>query len=77
MSRFQPMYLSFAALALLVLPFALAFISSLFTEGDMWNEGTGGGAWLWLLFVSLPTALLLGLASVVWWLIRDIKKRGN
>ena len=77
MSRFLPRYLSYAALVLLVLPFALAFITSLFTEGDMWNEGTGGGAWLWLLFLSLPAALLLGLASIVWWLIKDIKKRGN
>ena len=77
MSRFRPRHLSYVALVLVFLPFALAFITSLFTEGDMWNEGTGGGAWLWLLFLSLPTALLLGLASVVWWLIRDIKKRGN
>jgi len=76
-SRLRPRYLSYAALVLLVLPFALAFITSLFTEGDMWNEGTGGGAWLWLLFLSLPAALLLALVSIVWLLIRDIKKRGN
>jgi len=36
-SRFRPRYLSYAALVLLVLPFALAFVTSLFTEGDMWN----------------------------------------
>ena len=77
MSRFRPRHLSYAALALLVVPFALAFITSLFTEGDMWNEGTGGGAWLWLLFLSLPGAFLLFLTSIIWWLIRDIKKRGN
>ena len=77
MSRFRPRYLSYAALVLLVLPFALAFITSLFTEGDMWNEGTGGGAWLWLLFLSLPGAFLLLLTSIIWLLMRDIKKRGN
>ena len=77
MSRFRPRHLSYVGLVLVVLPFALAFITSLFTEGDMWNEGTGGGAWLWLLFLSLPAALLLALTSIVWWLIRDIKRRGN
>jgi hypothetical protein len=77
MSRFRPRYLSFAALALLVLPFALAFITSLFTEGDMWNEGTGGGAWLWMLFLSIPGALppIPHLNNLV--ADRDIKKRGN
>jgi uncharacterized membrane protein len=75
--RFRPKHLAFFALSLVILPFLLAFVTSLFTEGDMWNEGTGGGAWLWLLFLSLPVAFLLGLASVIWWLVRDIRKRGN
>jgi hypothetical protein len=30
-----------------------------------------------MLFLSIPGALLLFLASIIWWLIRDIKKRGN
>ena len=77
MRRFRPRHLAFIALSLVILPFLLAFITSLFTEGDMWNEGTGGGAWLWLLFLSIPVALLLGLASIIWCLIRDIRKRGN
>ena len=77
MRRFRPRHLAFIALSLVILPFLLAFITSLFTEGNMWNEGTGGGAWLWLLFLSIPVALLLGLASIIWWLIRDIRKRGN
>ncbi len=77
MRRFRPRHLVFFALSLVLVPFALAFITSLFTEGDMWNEGTGGGAWLWLLFLSLPAALMLGLVSVIWWLVRDIRKRGN
>ena len=77
MRRFRPRHLALVALSIVMLPFLLAFVTSLFTEGDMWNEGTGGGAWLWLLFLSLPAALLLGLASFIWWLIRDIKRRGN
>ena len=77
MRRFRPRHLAFIALSLVILPFLLAFITSLFTEGNMWNEGTGGGAWLWLLFLSIPVALLLGLASIICWLIRDIRKRGN
>ena len=77
MRRFRPRHLALVALSIVMLPFLLAFVTSLFTEGDMWNEGTGGGAWLWLLFLSLPAALMLGLASVIWWLIRDIKRRGN
>jgi hypothetical protein len=74
---FRPWHLAFFALSLVLLPFVLAFVTSLFTEGSMWNEGTGGGAWLWLLFLSLPAAFVLGLASVIWWLVRDIRKRGN
>ena len=77
MKRFRPRHLAVFAASLVVLPFVLAFMTSLFTEGDMWNEGTGGGAWLWLLFLSLPAAMLLGVASIVWWLIRDIKRRGT
>ena len=77
MKRFRPRHLAFLALSLVLLPFVLALVTSLFTEGDMWNEGTGGGAWLWLLFFSLPAAFVLGLASVIWWLVRDIRKRGN
>ena len=77
MKRFRPRHLAFFALSLVLFPFVLAFVTSLFTEGDMWNEGTGGGAWLWLLFLSTPAALLLALASVIWWLVRDIRKRGN
>ena len=77
MRRFRPRHLAFIALSLVILPFLLAFVTSLFTEGNMWNEGTGGGAWLWLLFLSIPVALLLGLASIIWRLIRDIRKRGN
>jgi hypothetical protein len=75
--RLRPRYLGYAALFLLILPFVLAFLTSLWTDGDMWNEGTGGGAWLWLLFLTFPLAMLMLIAAAVWWLIKDIRRRGQ
>jgi len=42
-----------------VSPIIGAFLYSLIKGGSMFNESTGGGAFLWLLFTTLPIGLIL------------------
>ena len=42
-----------------VSPIIGAFLSSLLTGGSMFNEDTGGGALIWLLFTTVPIGLIL------------------
>lgn len=42
-----------------VSPIIGAFLSSLFTGGSMFNESTGGGAFIWGLFLTVPVGLIL------------------
>jgi hypothetical protein len=41
------------------LPIALAFITSLINNVSMFDEGSGSGAYLWLLMSTVPIGLLL------------------
>ena len=42
-----------------VSPIIGAFLSSLLTGGSMFNESTGGGAFIWGLFITVPIGLIL------------------
>jgi hypothetical protein len=42
-----------------VSPIIGAFLSSLLTGGSMFNESTGGGAFIWGLFLTVPVGLIL------------------
>ena len=42
-----------------VSPIIGAFLYSLLRGGSMFNESTGGGAFLWGLFITLPIGLIL------------------
>ena len=42
-----------------VSPIIGAFLSSLLTGGSMFNESTGGGAFIWGLFLTVPIGLIL------------------
>ena len=46
-------------------PILIAFIASLFQGGSMFNEGTGTGAYLWLLFLTIPTGGLILLLGII------------
>jgi hypothetical protein len=46
-------------------PILLAFITSLFQGGSMWDEGNGTGAYIWLMFLTLPVGFLLVLIGLV------------
>jgi hypothetical protein len=46
-------------LVIAIFPILIAFIASLFQGGSMFDEGSGTGAYLWLLIVTIPFGLLL------------------
>jgi hypothetical protein len=52
-------------LVIAFLPIVLAFITSLFGRTPMFDEGSGTGAYLWLLIMSVPIGLLLVVIGLV------------
>jgi hypothetical protein len=59
-----------AGLIFAISPILLAFITSLFQGGSMWDEGSGTGAYIWLMFLTLPVGSLLILIGLVMTLVR-------
>jgi uncharacterized membrane protein YhaH (DUF805 family) len=59
-----------AGLIFAISPILLAFITSLFQGGSMWNESSGTGAYIWLMFLTLPVGSLLVLIGLVMLLVR-------
>jgi len=59
-----------AGLIFAISPILLAFITSLFQGGSMWDEGSGTGAYIWLMFLTLPVGSLLILIGLVMLLVR-------
>jgi hypothetical protein len=54
-------------------PILLAFITSLFQGGSMWDEGSGTGAYIWLMFLTLPIGSLLVLIGLVMMIVRKTR----
>lgn len=54
-----------AGLIFAISPMLLAFITSLFQGGSMWDEGSGTGGYIWLMFLTLPVGSLLVLIGLV------------
>jgi uncharacterized membrane protein YhaH (DUF805 family) len=59
-----------AGLIFAISPILLAFITSLFQGGSMWDEGSGTGAYIWLMFLTLPVGSLLILIGLVMMIVR-------
>jgi uncharacterized membrane protein YhaH (DUF805 family) len=59
-----------AGLIFAISPILLAFITSLFQGGSMWDEGSGKGAYIWLMFLTLPVGSLLILIGLVMMVVR-------
>jgi uncharacterized membrane protein len=57
-----------------VSPIALSFVTSLFQGGSMWNESSGTGGYIWLMFLTLPVGFLLIVIGLVTFIIRKLKK---
>jgi TRAP-type C4-dicarboxylate transport system permease small subunit len=63
-----------AGLIFAISPILLAFITSLFQGGSMWDESSGTGAYIWLMFLTLPVGSLLMLIGLVLQIIRKLRK---
>ena len=63
-----------AGLIFAISPVLLAFITSLFQGGSMWDEGSGTGGYIWLMFLTLPVGSLLVLVGLVLQMIRKLRK---
>ena len=48
-----------------VSPILLAFITSLFQGGSMFDEGGGTGAYLWFLMLSVPFGAVIVLIGII------------
>jgi hypothetical protein len=51
-------------------PILLAFVTSLFQGGSMWNESSGTGTFIWFMFLTVPVGFLLVLIGLVMALLR-------
>ncbi len=56
-------------------PIIAAFLFSLINGGSMFDEGAGGGGYLWFLMISLPVGLLLVLIGVIVMVFRRFKPK--
>jgi TRAP-type C4-dicarboxylate transport system permease small subunit len=63
-----------AGLIFAISPILLAFITSLFQGGSMWDEGSGTGAYIWLMFLTLPVGFVLSATGLVLQIIRKLRK---
>jgi uncharacterized membrane protein len=52
-------------------PILLAFVTSLFQGGSMWNESSGTGTFIWFMLLTLPVGFLLVLIGLVMALLRQ------
>ena len=57
-----------------VSPIALAFVTSLFQGGSMWNEGSGTGGYIWLMFLTMPVGFVLVAIGLVMMVVRKLQK---
>ena len=55
-------------------PLLLAFVTSLFQGGSMWDEGSGTGGYIWLMMGTLPVGFVLIVIGVVVWLVRITRR---
>jgi len=59
-----------AGLIFSISPILLAFVTSLFQGGSMWDEGSGTGTFIWFMLFTLPVGLLLVVIGLVIALVR-------
>jgi TRAP-type C4-dicarboxylate transport system permease small subunit len=61
-------------LLIAISPILIAFITSIFQGGSMWDEGNGTGAYIWLMFLTLPIGFVLSATGLVLQIIRKLRK---
>ncbi len=55
-------------------PLLLAFVTSIFQGGSMWDEGSGTGGYIWLMMGTLPIGFVLIVIGVVVGIVRKFSK---
>ena len=55
-------------------PLLLAFVTSLFQGGSMWDEGSGSGTYIWFMMLTLPVGFVLVFIGLVMKIVR-IRRR--
>jgi uncharacterized membrane protein len=55
-------------------PILIAFVTSIFQGGSLWDEGNGTGAYLWFLMMTLPVGFLLFVIGLVMMIVRKLRK---
>jgi hypothetical protein len=60
-------------LLIAISPILIAFITSIFQGGSMWDEGNGTGAYIWLMFLTLPVGFVLSATGLVLQIIRKLR----
>ena len=62
-----------AGLLVAVFPIICAFLFSVIKGGSMFDEGSGGGGYLWFLMASLPLGLLFIVTGLIVTLVKHFK----
>ena len=55
-------------------PLILAFVTSIFQAGSMWDEGGGTGTYIWFMMLTVPVGFVLVVIGLVRALIRKMSK---
>ena len=63
-----------AGLIFAVSPLILAFVTSIFQGGSMWDEGGGTGAYIWFMMLTVPVGFVLVVIGLVTAIIRKMSK---
>jgi len=64
-----------AGLLTAVFPIICAFLFSLLNGGSMFDEGSGGGGYLWLLMITVPIGLLIVVIGLIVMLVKHLKPK--
>jgi hypothetical protein len=51
-------------------PLLLAFVTSLFQGGSMWDEGNGTGTFIWFMIFTLPVGFVVVVIGLVMAVVR-------
>ena len=58
-------------------PVMAAFVFSLFNGGSMFDEGSGGGGYLWFLMASLPLGFIFIVTGLIVMVFKQFKPKGG
>ena len=56
-------------------PVMAAFVFSLFNGGNMFDEGSGGGGYLWFLMATLPLGFVMIFIGLILLLVNKLKPK--